>query len=158
MEALTTWAPHLVYVEGGNTFWLQHCVEKGNWAPHLRAACTGPDASSVYIGKSAGAIIAGATVETATWKGWDDPSVVPGKETYDDWKGYPGLDMVGSQSFFPHMSDDWENTVAEKRQEVQPKELADKIVCLGEYDACCIDGSDQIMSLASGVEAAVVAQ
>jgi peptidase E len=68
VHALTQWAPHIVYVEGGNTFWLQHCLEKGNWSPHIRAACTGPDATAVYVGKSAGAIIAGATVETATWK------------------------------------------------------------------------------------------
>ena len=68
MEALTTWAPHIVYVEGGNTFWLQHCLEKGNWDEPLRKACVGPDAASLYIGKSAGAIIAGTTVETATWK------------------------------------------------------------------------------------------
>jgi peptidase E len=68
VHALTRWAPHIVYVEGGNTFWLQHCLEKGNWAPRIKAACTGPDATAIYIGKSAGMIIAGATVETATWK------------------------------------------------------------------------------------------
>lgn len=67
-EALTTWEPHIVYVEGGNTFWLQHCIEKGNWGSLLKSACTGPDACAVYIGKSAGAIVAGALVETATWK------------------------------------------------------------------------------------------
>ena len=29
-EAVRDWEPHLVYVDGGNTFWLYHCMEKGN--------------------------------------------------------------------------------------------------------------------------------
>merc|ERR1712071_531115 len=89
-EAINEWAPHLIYVEGGNTFWLQHCIEKGNWGPLLLDACTGEDAA-VYCGKSAGAIIAGKMMETATWKGWDDPSVIEGRERYEDWKDVPGL-------------------------------------------------------------------
>lgn len=136
VEALTTWEPHVVYVEGGNTFWLQHCIDKGDWGQHIQSACTGPDAKSVYIGKSAGAIIAGTTVETATWKGWDDPSIVPSKETYEDWQRHPGLSMVGSQCFFPHMNDDWESLVEEKRTGI-----SDAVVCLGEFDACCVDGN-----------------
>lgn len=30
-----------------------------------------------YVGVSAGAILAGPTCDTAYWKGWDDPLVVP---------------------------------------------------------------------------------
>ena len=30
-----------------------------------------------YAGVSAGAILAGRTCDTAYWKGWDDPTVVP---------------------------------------------------------------------------------
>jgi len=67
-EALNSWRPHLIYVEGGNTFWLQHCIEKGNWLNQIKSACVGPNASAVYVGKSAGAIICGKNVETATWK------------------------------------------------------------------------------------------
>lgn len=63
-EALREWAPHFVYVEGGNTFWLHHCMVKGGWEEDLLSAISG----AVYCGKSAGAILAGRTVETATWK------------------------------------------------------------------------------------------
>jgi hypothetical protein len=63
-EALREWAPHLIYVEGGNTFWLHHCMIKGDWEEDLLSAIRG----AVYCGKSAGAILAGWTVETATWK------------------------------------------------------------------------------------------
>ena len=40
-EALTTWNPHIVYLEGGNTFWLHHCMEKGEryWMQLIRDAC-----------------------------------------------------------------------------------------------------------------------
>ena len=63
-EALREWAPHFVYVEGGNTFWLHHCMVKGDWEEDLLSAMCG----AVYCGKSAGAILAGRAVETATWK------------------------------------------------------------------------------------------
>jgi peptidase E len=32
-------------------------------------------AGCLYVGASAGAIVAGRSIETALWKGWDDPSV-----------------------------------------------------------------------------------
>ena len=38
-DALCTWSPHIIYVEGGNTFWLAHCVEKGEWGSDLIKAC-----------------------------------------------------------------------------------------------------------------------
>jgi peptidase E len=51
-EAISTW-PHLIYVEGGNTFWLQHCIEKGDYSTLLKNACIG-SSGAVYMGKSAG--------------------------------------------------------------------------------------------------------
>jgi Peptidase E len=156
VEALTSWEPHVIYVEGGNTFWLHHCMVKGeeDWMHLIKIACcchgllnnNGETEASqghrrrpaLYIGKSAGAIVAGKYVETATWKGWDDPSVVPGKETYEAWKGILGMDLVGGASFFPHMSDDWVQTVQEKTRDMMLPSSDDKVICLQEADACCI--------------------
>ena len=81
-EAIREWKPHLVYVQGGNTFWLHHCMEKGDWAKDLTDACccdydcdsssnTNGSLSSfsaVYCGVSAGAILAGESMQTACWK------------------------------------------------------------------------------------------
>jgi hypothetical protein len=87
-EAIREWKPHLIYVQGGNTFWLHHCIEKGNWAQDLIDACscnsndgnntTNNDVNSsppststfpaVYCGVSAGAILAGQSMQTACWK------------------------------------------------------------------------------------------
>eukprot|EP00559_Dactyliosolen_fragilissimus_P003249 CAMPEP_0184872648 /NCGR_PEP_ID=MMETSP0580-20130426/41406_1 /TAXON_ID=1118495 /ORGANISM="Dactyliosolen fragilissimus" /LENGTH=365 /DNA_ID=CAMNT_0027375479 /DNA_START=241 /DNA_END=1341 /DNA_ORIENTATION=+ len=137
-EALNSWRPHLIYVEGGNTFWLQHCIEKGNWLNQIKSACVGPNASAVYVGKSAGAIICGKNVETATWKGWDDPSIVPNKETYDDWIGREGLNIANGASFFPHMSSEWEELVQEKNYDTKGNE--NSLICLNEWEAYCIEG------------------
>ena len=52
------------------------------------------------------AIVAGSNISTATWKGWDDPAVVPGKES-DDWLDYNGFGFSGMNSYFPHMSSEW---------------------------------------------------
>jgi hypothetical protein len=67
IEAFRSWKPNLVYVQGGNTFWLYHCIEKGGWGPYFVKACTGDDAA-VYCGTSAGAIIMGQSMATACWK------------------------------------------------------------------------------------------
>ncbi len=142
-EALTSWNPHIIYVEGGNTFWLHYCMNKGSedWSRLISEACCCTDSDdrrpALYVGKSAGAIVAGKHVKTATWKGWDDPSIVPGLETYDDWMGTRGLDFAGGASIFPHMSKDWVELVKDKKGSLD----GDKLVTLQEWEACCIEGS-----------------
>lgn len=136
-DAVRDWNPHLVYVQGGNTFWLHHCMEKGDWKQDLVDLCCGPR-NAVYIGTSAGAILMGQAMQTACWKGWDDPSVVPGMETYDEWQDVKGLGLAGDTSFFPHMQDQWEATVTDKQQK-----LASKVYCLTDSDAFCVNGSKQ---------------
>lgn len=94
------------------------------------------------------------------FQGWDNPSVVPSRARYDDWKGHPGMNMFGSHSFFPHMSIEWEGTVAQKRQDVLPKELGEGVVCLREDEAFCVDGDAGTMKLVSAlpVEAEALSQ
>jgi peptidase E len=141
-EALEDWRPHVVYVEGGNTFWLTHCVDKGEWGPSLVRAASSP--ATVYCGSSAGAILAGARVETACWKGWDDPRVVADRPQADDWIGAPSLGLVGPHSFFPHMNDSWNDLVAEK----QPT-LSAQAYCLRDEDVLCVRGLDRSCRLTS---------
>jgi peptidase E len=142
-DALSWWNPHIIYIEGGNTFWLQHCIEKGNYSKLMITACTG-SSGAVYCGKSAGAIVAGKYVETATWKGWDDPSVVPGKKSYDKWIDCKGFSFVGDNSFFPHMSNDWETLVQQKKTS-----KLSNTVCLREEDVCCVIGESGVKFMTS---------
>ena len=152
-EALREWNPHLIYVEGGNTFWLYHCMEKGGWRSDLMDLVTttrnvvadsdadkenATSATTVYCGKSAGAILAGAKIETATWKGWDDPSVVPGRESYDAWRGVSGLNLLGGSSIFPHMTEQWESLVAEKTVDFDSH-----VYCISDSQMCLVDGEHQ---------------
>jgi len=145
-EALSTWNPTVIYVEGGNTFWLQHCLEKGEYSQLIIDACTG-ESGTVYLGKSAGAIVAGNDVSTATWKGWDDPAVVPNRATYDDWIGTKGFQFAESLSYFPHMSNDWIKLVNDKVKGKKP----DSTCCLREDEVCCIIGERRKTFVVSGL-------
>mmetsp|Transcript_56757 Transcript_56757/g.159363 ORF Transcript_56757/g.159363 Transcript_56757/m.159363 type:complete len:387 (-) Transcript_56757:60-1220(-) len=135
-DAFQSWKPNFIYVQGGNTFWLYHCIEKGDWGPDIVRACVGEDAA-VYCGTSAGAIVMGASMDTACWKGWDDPSVVPSRENYADWKAVKGFGLVGDASFFPHMDDKWQSLVEEKSGQHSD---AGSTYCLRDEEACCVQG------------------
>ena len=93
----------IVYVDGGNTFYLQyHMIRTGFWTAmkqHLKAT-----ANCIYIGASAGAIVAGNSIETAYWKGWDDPTVV-GNDFEWTLERKRGAGLVSNECFFMHYED-----------------------------------------------------
>jgi len=132
-EALRKWSPHLVYVQGGNTFWLYHCLMSNDWQTDF--IDTLASETCVYCGSSAGTILVGAQMQTACWKEWDDPRVVSDRPTYNDWADVSGLGLVGAASFFPHMEQRWEALVEEKS-------LRD-IVPLREEDVMYVDGTSK---------------
>jgi Peptidase family S51 len=144
--ALRDWKPHLLYVQGGNTFWFYHCMEKGDWKDDLLHAIP----YSFYIGSSAGAILAGASMETATWKGWDEPHVVPGRESYEDWKDVSGLGLIGENSFFPHYTEDWEDTVRTNGFELNQRRGI-RIISLRDDQVLHVNGTSHTTTLISGV-------
>jgi peptidase E len=105
-------------VSGGSTFWLKHCVEKGNWTHKLVDACRDPT-QAVYCRQSAGSILFGQSVETACWKGSDDPSIVSDMETYESWKGVEGLGLAGDLSVFLHsIEDKWDTLLSEREEDI----------------------------------------
>jgi dipeptidase E len=86
----------IIYVDGGNTFYLQKYIYTTKFwhivKPHL-------ESGTLYIGSSAGAIVAGKTIATAYWKGWDDPQVAEGMVWDGDTLSGASL---GDYSVFPH--------------------------------------------------------
>lgn len=62
----------------------------------------------------------------------DDPSVVPGKQEYDNWIGENGLGLSGDLSIFPHMASKWDDLV--KQQALS------NVVLLTDWDVCCVYG------------------
>ena len=88
-------------MDGGNTFYLQkYILETDFWnvaQNTLRNGC-------VYIGASAGGTVAGKSIETAYWKGWDDPDVAG--ESYPWTKErLQGGNICSGHSFFMHYDD-----------------------------------------------------
>jgi hypothetical protein len=144
-DVFRDWQPHLIYVQGGNTFWLYHCMEKGRWNDDLKELLCG--GGTFYCGSSAGAIVAGASMETACWKGWDDPSIVPGQETYDDWNGVAGLGLVGNTAFFPHhVEEQWASVVEDNTTELKSRTNSAEdieVCCLRDDQVCYIDGTSK---------------
>ena len=96
-----------IWVSGGNTFFLWHWMKTSGVADLIKQRVMSDGV--LYVGQSAGAIVAGRSISTALWKGWDDPTVVPDV----DW----GIDHVcdamtlANVSFFPHYSEEWEELV-----------------------------------------------
>ena len=81
--------------------------------------------------------------------------MVPGRETYDDWIGDSGLSAVGTESFFPHMSDEWESVVDQKLEQMKSDgddatTNSPPVTCLQEWDVCCVDGAQQLHFVVSG--------
>lgn len=164
-EAIRDWKPHLIYVQGGNTFWLYHCMEKGDWTKDLIDACcyqenydessSSSSFSAVYCGVSAGAILAGESMQTACWKEWDDPSVVPGMETYEDWTDVRGLDGAGRCSVFPHMTDEWQELTERKTKQLletvtgnddEQSSSTPTVHCVRDDQAYTVDGRRRIVT------------
>ena len=84
-------------------------------------------------------------------QGWDDPSVVPDKSTYEDWNGVRGLGLVGNAAFFPHMDDQWQPLVADKISSSKDDECTGErsYYCLRDEEACCVIGNSKSITVLS---------
>jgi len=141
VPTLDEWSPHMIYVEGGNTFWLYYCLTRHNnyyWNALQKLVCQSSSASSLYCGKSAGAIVAGLYVETATWKGWDDPSIVPNNSLSQpqNWKGIRGMNFANNVSIFPHFDETFADLVHSKEADIANGTL----VCLSNSQVLAVNG------------------
>eukprot|EP00933_Yihiella_yeosuensis_P031978 TRINITY_DN25561_c0_g1_i2.p1 TRINITY_DN25561_c0_g1~~TRINITY_DN25561_c0_g1_i2.p1 ORF type:complete len:215 (-),score=37.28 TRINITY_DN25561_c0_g1_i2:27-671(-) len=105
-EALGTDGHGVLFVDGGNTFWLWYHAQRAGLA---KALCSIRSQTNFrYVGVSAGAILSGITCNTVYWKGWDDPGVIPEDAVAENMEG---LGLVNS-AIFPHHGPQWEETVA----------------------------------------------
>eukprot|EP00438_Fugacium_kawagutii_P024251 Skav223112 [mRNA] locus=scaffold419:758745:763469:+ [translate_table: standard] len=125
-SALGTDGNGLLFVDGGNTFWLWFHAKKAGLGAALREVRRATPFA--YVGVSAGAILAGRTCDTAYWKGWDDPTVVPEEEREES---LDGLRLVQA-AVFPHHGPQWEDTVAECSKNLPPD--SGQPLCLTDED------------------------
>ena len=72
---------------------------------------------------------------------------MPEKETYDDWKDTNGLDATGRVSWFPHMTDEWQEMTERKTRELLESnassndgEVPSSVRLIREDQAYVVDG------------------
>lgn len=109
----------VIWVNGGNTFYLLHWVRKSGFDKVIKKLL---EEGKVYVGLSAGSYIACPTIEMAGWKHVDEPKVVE----IDD---LTGLELVNFYVFV-HYADEWKATVEENKDS-----LDGKLICLTDSQA-----------------------
>lgn len=71
-DVVETFSPFdVIYVYGGNTFYLMHFANESGFTKHIREIVH----NKVYFGVSAGSIIAGENISIAGWKGGDPNNI-----------------------------------------------------------------------------------
>lgn len=117
-----------IWVSGGNTFFLWHWMRESGVSSLIQRRVLAEGA--LYVGTSAGSIVAGHSVGTAFWKGWDDPNAAPDV----DWAADGACDAMAltpdAVSFFPHYSSEWDALVESKRTA-----LGHECICLSDDGA-----------------------
>eukprot|EP00471_Norrisiella_sphaerica_P013864 CAMPEP_0184495142 /NCGR_PEP_ID=MMETSP0113_2-20130426/30489_1 /TAXON_ID=91329 /ORGANISM="Norrisiella sphaerica, Strain BC52" /LENGTH=283 /DNA_ID=CAMNT_0026881201 /DNA_START=120 /DNA_END=967 /DNA_ORIENTATION=+ len=110
----------VIYVDGGNTFWLMHHIRQSGFLDICRKMVC--EESCVYVGLSAGAIVACEHIGTAFWKGWDDPAIVEGV----DWtlpSSLQAMKLIPNHVVFPHYSEkEHENLIESRSGELGPEQ------------------------------------
>lgn len=108
------------WVAGGNTFYLWHHMRRAGLDAVVRERV---GAGALYVGQSAGAIIAGADISTAHWKGWDDPRATLPDEDWSTAESVRGMGLA-APCFFPHYDPTYSELVASRRAELGGNPLA----------------------------------
>lgn len=133
------------YSDIGNTWALLHYLRLRGQEELIERVQSG---ELLYVGNSAGGIVAGKSVETALWKNWDDmwswQQGLPQAER-TDWKApraRKGLDILGGVSFFPHHASRW-IPVARERGALMDHEVC---LCANGHGVVVDAGSARLVS------------
>ena len=128
-----------IWVTGGNTFYLWHHMHRRGLHQLVRHRVLNDGA--LYVGQSAGSIVAGATLRPAFFKGWDDPEAggsLEGVEWTDERQRCMGL--VPNRAFFPHYDPQWAKVVEERQGECGKAQL----VCLTDDGSTAWVSGDEV--------------
>lgn len=149
----------VIYVDGGNTFYLQKAMRDANfWEIALPILTSGGEAGKCYMGCSAGGICAGESIKTALFKGWDDP--LAGGAISEDYlwneESYRGANLFGRYrySVFPHYKEEegHDDLIASKLSLLSAEE---QVLAIGDYEAIVKrEGEDTLLcfdSLSAGM-------
>src|SRR5258708_26719260 len=114
----------VIWVNGGNTFYLLHWAKKSGFMKVIHQLL---EKGKVYVGSSAGTILAGPTIEVAGWKGVDDPNIV-------ELENLIALKLVDFH-IFPHFAPFWKKIV-----EQETAKLKESFYILSNAQAISVEG------------------
>lgn len=117
----------VIYVNGGNTFYLLDWVRKSGFADYIRKLV---EEGKVYIGVSAGSIIAGPNIDISGWGPYGDPNTINLLDT-------SGLNLV-SFAISPHFTET-ERPVLENKL----READYPVIALTDEQVMLINGNNQ---------------
>lgn len=117
----------IIFVEGGNTFYLLKAMRKCNFEKIIRKLLK---SGKVYIGVSAGSIVVGKTIQTAVWG--KDKNLV-------NLKNLKGLNLVPFDIFCHYQPEDAEII---KQKIKNPRKRAKKLKILSDSQAILVQGKE----------------
>jgi len=120
----------IILVEGGNTFYLLKAIRKSGFEKVIKKLLK---KGKVYIGVSAGSIVAGKTIETAGWKNSD--------KNFVKLKNLKGMNLVPFNIFVHYQPEHAEIIKKKMPWKWQRK----KLKILTDDQAMLIQGSDKIL-------------
>lgn len=120
----------IIFVEGGNTFYLLNAMRKCNFGRIIRKLLK---QGKVYVGASAGSIVAGRTIKTAGWYG--DKNIV-------GLKNLKGLNLVPFDIFVHYQP---EHAEIIKQKIKNPKKRQKKLRILTDEQAILVQGREVML-------------
>ena len=118
----------IIYVEGGNTFYLLKAMRGCNFEKVIRKLLK---SGKVYIGASAGSVVAGRTIKTSSWRNADRNAV--------GLKDLRGLNLVPFDIFCHYQP---EHAEIIKQQMPNPKKRVKKLRILTDEQALLVQGKE----------------
>jgi dipeptidase E len=117
----------IIFVAGGNTFYLLNAMRQCNFEKVIRKLLK---EGKVYIGTSAGSIVAGRTIKTAAWLG--DKNIV-------SLKDLKGLNLVPFD-IFVHYQPEYAETI--RKQIRNPRKRTKRLKILTDEQAILVQGKE----------------
>ncbi len=130
----------IIFVAGGNTFYLLNAMRRSGFEKVIRKLLK---SGKVYIGVSAGSVVAGRTIKTVGWKNADKNIV--------GLKDLKGLNLVPFD-LFVHYTPEWVDVI--KQQIKNPKKRAKNLKIITDDQAILVQGNE--VDLIGDGEAVVV--
>ncbi|CAE8733920.1 unnamed protein product [Polarella glacialis] len=128
----------VIYAEMGNTYNLRHHLRESGGDKLIHDAM---DAGAIYVGSSAGSIVAGRTIQMAFWKDWDDRTAEGTiRVNWEDPELARGLDLGGGRSFFPHANGQYGRKAWQDEQAKKHGHTDHEVIKLADGEGFVIDG------------------